>query len=98
MERFVRGDIIVIDFPFSDLKSFKRRPALVLKVPKGEDLIVAQITAGIYSKDVEVVLEKSDFEKGGLKQTSYVRIDKITTMKGTRNKIQNRFAEKEKVF
>ncbi len=86
MERFVKGDVVVLDFPFSDLKSFKRRPSLVLKVPKGQDIIVAQITAGTYDKDVEVALGKNDFENGDLKRISYIRIDKLTTIKETRVK------------
>ena len=45
MEGLVKGDIIVINFPFSDLTQFKSRPALIIKVPKGEDVIICQITA-----------------------------------------------------
>jgi hypothetical protein len=29
MEKFVKGDVVVIPFPFSDLTASKRRPALV---------------------------------------------------------------------
>ncbi len=80
MERFVKGDVIVIEFPFSDLKNTKRRPVLIIKVPKGEDLIVAQITASSYKKPVEISLRKSDFKQGGLKRDSFVRIDKIASI------------------
>ena len=86
MERFVRGDVIVIEFPFSDLKSSKRRPALIIKIPKGEDIIICQITSDSQNKDVEVSLKNNEFAKGGLKRDSYVRIDKITTIKKTRIK------------
>ncbi|MEK6912946.1 MAG: type II toxin-antitoxin system PemK/MazF family toxin [Nanoarchaeota archaeon] len=86
MEGFVRGDVVVLDFPFSDLTQFKRRPALVLKVPKGEDLIICQITAKPQEKSVEVPLNSKDFITGGLKKDSYVRIDKITSIKSTRVK------------
>ena len=48
MEGFVKGDVIVIEFPYSNLKSVKRRPVLILKVPKGEDVIVVQITVESY--------------------------------------------------
>lgn len=80
MERLVRGDIAVIDFPFSDLKNVKRRPVLILKVPKGEDIIVAQITASSYEKSVEIPLEKNSFRVGGLKRKSFVRMDKIASI------------------
>ena len=30
MERFVKGDVVVVPFPFSDLSMVKRRPALVV--------------------------------------------------------------------
>jgi mRNA interferase MazF len=30
MERPVKGDVVVIPFPFSDLSASKRRPALVV--------------------------------------------------------------------
>ena len=80
MEGFVSGDIVIIDFPFSDLKITKRRPVLILKVPRGDDIIVAQITSSSYEKPVEVLLEENSFRKGGLKRESFVRIDKIASI------------------
>ncbi len=86
MEGLVKGDIIVIDFPFSNLVQFKPRPALIIKVPKGEDVIICQITSDSQNKEVEVSLKNSEFARGELKRDSYVRIDKITTIKTTRIK------------
>jgi len=80
MERLVRGDIIVVEFPFSDLKNVKRRPALVVKIPKGEDIIVAQITGSSYEPSVEIVTHEGDFKQGNLKRDSFVRIDKIASI------------------
>ncbi|WP_459879843.1 hypothetical protein [Desulfothermus naphthae] len=40
MERFIKGDVIVIPFPFSDLTGRKRRPALVISNLEGQDLIL----------------------------------------------------------
>ena len=77
MEGFVKGDILVIEFPFSDLKNTKRRPVLILKVPKGDDIIAAQITGSSYEKSVEISIKGEDFKQGSLKRESYVRIDKI---------------------
>jgi mRNA interferase MazF len=80
MEGLVKGDVIVIEFPFSNLKDSKRRPVLVLKVPKGGDIIVNQITGSSYEKSVEIQLNYGDFKHGGLKRQSYVRMDKIATI------------------
>ncbi len=79
MEEFVRGDIVVIEFPYSNLKDSKRRPVLILKVPKGEDIIVLQITGSSYEKPVEIVIKKEDFRQGNLKRDSHIRIDKIAS-------------------
>ena len=77
MEGLVKGDIIVIDFPFSSLKESKRRPVLILKIPKGEDVIVNQITGSSYKKSAEIKIENKDFKHGSLKRESFIRIDKI---------------------
>jgi len=45
MARFVKGDVVVIPFPISDLSQAKRRPALVLTNLEGDDLILCQITS-----------------------------------------------------
>lgn len=37
MARFVRGDVVVLHFPFSDLTRAKRRPPLVLAELEGDD-------------------------------------------------------------
>ena len=45
MERFVKGDVVVVPFPFSDLTAAKRRPALVITAFPGDDVILCQITS-----------------------------------------------------
>ena len=80
MEGFVRGDIVVIEFPYSNLKDTKRRPVLILKIPKGEDIIVLQITSSSYERLVEIQIKKEDFKKGNLKKDSYIRMDKIASI------------------
>lgn len=77
MEGLVKGDVVIIEFPFSNLMQAKRRPSLVIKVPKGDDVIVCQITGMSHEKSVEIPIKKGDFHKGGLKVESYIRLDKI---------------------
>ena len=47
MAKFVKGDVLVVPFPFSDLTQAKRRPAFVLAGPFGDDLILCQITSQV---------------------------------------------------
>jgi len=89
MERFVRGDVIVIEFPFSNLINAKRRPALVIKIPKGEDIIVSQITSKSQEISVEAPINKKDFKNRGLKVDSYLRLDKIFSIEKTISRIQS---------
>lgn len=77
MERLVKGDVVILEFPFSNLVQVKRRPALIIKIPKGEDIIVNQITGKPYESSVEISINKKDFRNGGLKVDSYLRVDKI---------------------
>ncbi|TET61184.1 MAG: hypothetical protein E3J52_01960 [Promethearchaeota archaeon] len=44
MARFIKGDVVIVPFPFSDLTKSKRRPALVISNLKGDDIILCQIT------------------------------------------------------
>ena len=45
MAKFIKGDVVVIPFPFSDLSQSKRRPALVVVSLEGDDAILCQITS-----------------------------------------------------
>jgi len=79
MERFVKGDVVVVPFPFSDLTNAKRRPALVIAGLEGEDLILCQITSQLIRDNYAVPIDEQDFEKGNLKQKSNVRPNRIFT-------------------
>jgi mRNA interferase MazF len=75
----VRGDVVVLHFPFSDLSQTKRRPALVLATLSGDDIILCQITSQAKSDEYSVVLDASDFASGGLKQPSRIRPNRLFT-------------------
>ncbi len=80
MENLVKGDIVVIPFPFSDLSNSKRRPALVISSLEGDDVILCQITHKLKSKDpYSVELLKSDLESGYLPVDSYIRPNRLFT-------------------
>ncbi len=79
MERFVRGDIVVINFPFSNLSQTKRRPALILKEIARGDLILCQITGRSFEPKEEIIIKDEDFKEGNLYKKSFVRFAKLFT-------------------
>jgi len=77
---FIKGEVVVLRFPFSDLTSTKKRPALVLTAVNGDDVILCQITASLPTNaKYAVALKQNDFVSGSLKSDSYIRTDKIFT-------------------
>jgi mRNA interferase MazF len=79
MGAFVKGDVVVTPFPFSDLSSTKKRPALVLATLTGDDVILCQITSQAVADNYAVPLTDRDFTSGGLRQTSNVRPNRLFT-------------------
>ncbi len=79
METFVKGDIVVIPFPFSDLSSTKKRPALIISTLLGDDLIVCQITGKVKEDSCAILLKDSEIVGGKLKGDSYIRTNKLFT-------------------
>jgi len=105
MERFIKGDIVVVPFPFSDLSNSKRRPAFVIR-DFGEDVLLAQVTSKNYRDDHAIQINLNDFNEGSLNVVSYLRPEKLFTCsrnlilykaasltKGKTNQIINRITE-----
>lgn len=79
MARFVKGEVVVVPFPFSDLSQAKRRPALVVAALTGDDLILCQITSQTIKDTYALPLNDSDFSDGGLKLPSNIRPNRLFT-------------------
>jgi len=79
MAKFIKGDVVVVPFPFSDLTQAKRRPALVISKLEGDDLILCQITSQAIRDNYAISIDDKDFETGSLKQSSNVRPNRIFT-------------------
>jgi mRNA interferase MazF len=77
--KFIVGDVVVTIFPFSDLSSNKRRPALILAEVEFGDLVLCQITSKPYSSKTAIAIESHDFSAGELPVVSYARPDKLFT-------------------
>ena len=73
------GDVVVIPFPFSDLSQSKRRPALVLIVLQGNDIILCQITSKSIKDNYSIPVDQNDFASGSLNQESNIRPNRLFT-------------------
>ena len=79
MGKFVKGDVVVMSFPFSDLSSSKRRPALVVAIASSDDIVLAQITSRNFGDNYAIELSDTDFSNGGLNTNSNIRPNKLFT-------------------
>jgi mRNA interferase MazF len=79
MARFVRGDVVVVPFPFSDLSQSKRRPALIVAALEGNDAILCQITSKTIKDSYGISINDSDVASGSLKQAGNIRPNRIFT-------------------
>ncbi len=72
------GDIVLLKFPFTDGKTYKRRPALIINDFDDGDVIVCRITSQIYNTSNDILIQ--DWEKAGLKLPSVIRVHKMATL------------------
>ena len=79
MGKFVKGDVVVVPFPFSDLTSNKKRPALVIAKLTGDDVILCQITSHVASDSYAIHLSDPNFITGTLRQESNIRPNRLFT-------------------
>ena len=79
----MKGKIVLIPFPFTDLTTTKLRPALVLFEGQ-KDVVVAFISSRVPQRpaQTEIVVNKThpEFKLTGLKSPSVIRLDKVATI------------------
>lgn len=79
MAKLVKGDVVVIPFPFSDLSQSKRRPALVIASLEGDDAILCQLTSKTVKDSYAISVDDTDFASGDLKQPGNIRPNRLFT-------------------
>jgi len=82
MGKFVKGDVVVAPFPFSDLSDAKKRPALVVAALTGNDVLLCQITSKTITDNYAIPIADTDFTSGGLHQPSNIRPNRLFTADG----------------
>jgi mRNA interferase MazF len=83
---YKRGDVVLIPFPFTDLRSAKQRPALVISPDAfnatRDDLLVAAITSQIPATLAadEFLIPAADLTACGLPKPSIIRLLKLVAL------------------
>lgn len=81
----IKGDVVLVQFPFTDLSQSKLRPAIILWIdPVGTDVVVCAITSQNLNRleEGEFLLDTADpdFPSTGLRVASKVRATRIATL------------------
>lgn len=81
---FERGRIVLVPFPFTDLRSQKVRPAVIVSLGRSpqNDVVVAFVSSVISKSPQIVPVPKTHpaFKTTGLKVSSVIRCDKLATL------------------
>jgi mRNA interferase MazF len=74
------GDIVLVRFPFSNLRESKRRPALVIADAGDGDVLFARITSQESYEPYDLPI--AEWEQSGLKAPSWLRLSKLAVLDG----------------
>ena len=83
-----RGDVVLVLFPNSDLRTAKTRPALIVQADNLETdlsqvivtMITSQMTRAAYPSRVTVLLDTPEGQKSGLLADSVIMTDNLATI------------------
>ena len=85
--QFKQGDILIVPFPFSDLRGLMQRPVLVISRSEynnsGEDIITCGITSNLKNTQCSVLLNNNDLLEGEIPVKSRIKVDKLFTLEKT---------------
>jgi len=86
MTTYKAGDVVLIPFPFTDLTTFKQRPAVILSSGRfnrsGSDVVIVAITSHPESSRVRHTyrLTMAEQKAAGLPKPSIIKLGKIVTL------------------
>ena len=75
------GEIVLLQFPFSDAAGMRRRPTLVMLDTGDEDIVVARVTSHVVRDEFDI--DVIDWESARLLLPSIVRVHKLATIEKT---------------
>jgi mRNA interferase MazF len=80
MGTFMKGDIVALEYPYSDFSGFKKRPAVVTAGMFGDYLVLCPISSRLRKDEYCVELDDDCLDGGSLKLSSFVRTNLISTV------------------
>ena len=72
------GDVVLLEYPYTDLVGVKLRPAIVILDTNDSDVIVVRVTSQHWESEYDI--EIADWEFAGLLKPSIIRVHKIATL------------------
>lgn len=81
-----QGTIVLTPFPFTDLSTTKRRPAIIISKENehSQDVVVAYISSKISNQisETDYLLKSShkEFQHTGLSKDSFIKLNKLVTI------------------
>jgi len=82
-----QGEVVLFEFPYSDLSVLKKRPALVISSDDfnavSDDVITVAITTQKKLERSQIAIDQIDIDRGELMKKSYVKCGSIITIKKT---------------
>jgi mRNA interferase MazF len=73
-------DLVLIPFPYADLRSSKKRPVLVLTAPDHHGDFIALAVTSVPQAETAVPITSVDIVDGTLPKPSWIRVDKVFTL------------------
>jgi mRNA interferase MazF len=74
-------ELVLIEYPFSNLKEKKVRPALIISNnnfnKKSDDCILVPLTSVIKNEPYSIIINQENLDNGRLIKTSRIRVDKV---------------------
>jgi|SRR3989344_1128824 len=79
-----QGDIVLVPFPFTNLRTIKKRPVLILSQKeyhtKTKDIITCGITSNLGDDHCSVLIDTTYLLQGQLPVSSRIKVDKLFTL------------------
>jgi mRNA interferase MazF len=86
---YEQGDIVLVPFPFTDLSTVKKRPALVVSAnwynKRYRDVVLVAVTSHVplILDELDYKLTESDFKTDKLYKDSIVKLGKVFTIENS---------------